>query len=469
MEEVLDTIAVLDQTIADERLRLGHQGRQRKVAVRSALFANAYVHQSDCAPAITQICTRLHGAFYRTTTEAVSRTIDRMLERGDLSPGQVYFLLMLSRGAKIAAPLIAQALNTHWADAPYHLRLDLLDAARMCYSASDSERDALIAALERLPPPSNVFISSMILEALQGLGALEDSEREHVATVHEEVRYCLSDPEDSERCTMAYGLYSSQFDHPYSGAYYEVIAALPETERKSLLTMASNGAGDTAAFLAPLLTDLASFGDSSVRDSIYRCTTLPPTDSFMPQDAIAVFVIAHIALARLGCPLAEWQGEKVGHSAQALTACGAILYWCNVVDLEMSDKRHACQASLRVLLRHENGAALDVIRRCEHAFVEGLSRLPGSQPTERSIVNAFPSEAAEICRQALARSASQIGYFQHHFDYHRRQNLTFAIDVLARYGNSTDLRLLREYADDATLGTTVIAAVRTIENRLAAA
>ena len=469
LEEVLDTIAVLDQRIADEGLRLGDQARQRKVAVRSALFANAYVHQSNSAPGITQICTRLHGAFYRTASEAVSRTIDRMLERGDLSPGQVYFLLMLSRGANAAIPLIAHALKTHWAGAPYHLRLDLLDAARMCHSASDIERDALIAALERLLPPSNVFISSMILEALQALGALEDSEREHVATVHEEVRYCLSDPEDAKRCTMAYGLYSSQFDHPYSGAYYEVIASLPETERKSLLTMASNGARDTATFLVPLLTDLTIFGDSSVRDSMSRYTALPPTDSFMPQDAVAVFMIAHIALARLGCPLIEWQGEEVGPSAQALAACGTILYWCNVANLEESDKRQACKASLRVLLRHENGAALDVIRRCEHASVEGLSRLSGSAPMERSIVNTFPGETAEICRQALAGSFRQIGYFQHHFDYHRHRNLTFAIDVLARYGNSTDLRLLREYADDTALGTAVIAAVRAIEDRLARA
>ena len=200
---------------------------------------------------------------------------------------------------------------------------------------------ALIAAVEALPQPGHVFISTMIVEALQGLGALEDSEREHIAVVREEVRQCLADPEGADRCAMAYGLHSAQFDHPYCRAYYEVIADLPENERKTLLTMAANGVGDTAFFLAPLLIDLVSFGDSGAGDSIARWTALPPTDSFVPQDGVAVFVVAHIALARLGCPLPDRRGEADGHSAEALAACGAILYWCNRVELEETTKRHA--------------------------------------------------------------------------------------------------------------------------------
>ena len=469
LDEVLDTTGVMDRRIAEEGSRLRDEARARKIALRSALFANTYVHHSGAVPGITQVCRGLHGGFFRQTSDAVSRTVQRMLEGDHLSPGQVYLLLMLSRGADIAAPLVAQTLKTHWAGAPYHLRLDLLDAARMCHSASDSDRDALIEAVEELPPPSNVFVSSMILEALQGLGALEDSEREHIAPVRDQVKHCVTNPQDPERCTMAYGLYSSQFDHPYSGAYYEVIANLPEYERKTLLTMAANGAEDTAVFLAALLSDLASFADSRVCDSIIRWTALPPTDSFMPQDRVTVFVLAHVALARLGCPLPDRRGEADSYSTQALAACGAILYWCNRLELEETDKQHACDASLRILLQHQRGAALDVVRRCEHALVQRVKHLSGSAPPERSLVNGFPIEAAEICRHALAAPLNQVGHFRHYSEYDRQQNLTFAIDVLAMHGNSTDLRLLREYADHAALGTSAIAAVRTIEERLAAA
>ena len=320
---------------------------------------------------------------------------------------------------------------------------------------------------KRCPQPQNILISSKIVEVLGDLGALEDSEREHIAVVRKEISQCLTDPEDADLCAMAYGLHSAQFDHPYSGAYYEVIAGLPESERKTLLAMAAKGAGDTASFLEPLLIDLASFGDSSVGDTIAQWTALPPPDSVMPQDGISVFVVAHIALARLDCPLPDRRAEANGHSAEALVACGAILYWCNRIQIEETARRRAYDASLRVLVRHERGAALDVIRHCEHAFLEGLERLPGPAPLERSIVNGFPIEAAEICRHALAGSVSQVGYFPHYSEYDRRRNLTFAIHMLAQHGGSTDLRLLKDYADDAALGTTAIAAVRMIEGRLA--
>ena len=378
-------------------------------------------------------------------------------------------VLKLSPGTGIPAPLIVQALEAHWASAPYHLRLELLHAAQTCRRTNESDRSALIATVEALPQPEHPFISSTIVEVLQCLGALDDSEREHITVVREEVRQCLPDPEDAGRCAMAWGLYSAQFDHPYCGAYCEVIADLPENERKTLMTMAANGVGDTAFFLAPLLIELASFGDSGVGDSIARWTSLPPADSFMPQESVAVFVVAHFALARLDCPLPDRRDEADGHSTEALAACGAILYWLNRVDFDETIRRDACDASLGVLDRHERGAALDVLRHCEYALVEGVQRLPGPVPVERSIVNCFPCEAAEICRHALAGPVSQVGYFRHYSEHHRQQNLTFAIDVLARHGNSTDPRLLRAYANDATLGTSAIAAVRAIEERMAAA
>ena len=469
LDEVLGTTGVLDWRIAEEGDRLRDEAREHKVALRNGLFANAYVRQSDAVPGITQIFTHLHVGFFRVTSDVVAQFIQRMLERGGLSPGQVYLVLKLSSGIGIPAPLIVQALEAHWAGAPYHLRLELLHAAQTCRRTNESDRSALIAAVEALPQPGHPFISSTIVEVLQCLGALDDSEREHIAVVRVEVRQCLADPEDADRCAMAWCLYSAQFDHPYSGAYCEVIADLPENERKTLMTMAANGVGDTAFFLAPLLAELASFGDSGVGDSIARWTSLPPADSIMPQESFAVFVVAHFALARIDCPLPDRRDEADGHSTEALAACGAILYWFNRVDLEETTRRHACDAALRVLVRHECGAALDVLRHCEHALVDGVQLLPGPVPVERSIVNFFPGEAAEICRHALAGPVSQVGYFRHYSEHDRQQNLTFAIDVLARHGNSTDLRLLRAYANDATLGTSAIAAVRAIEERMAAA
>lgn len=467
LDAALETIDALDRRIAEEMDRLREEARERKVALRSGLFANAYVGQSVATPGITRICTGLHGGFFRTASETVAQTIERRLAAGSLSAGQLYLLLALSRGTEIAAPLIAAIIETHWPTAPYHLRLDLLDAARMSRSANDDDRAELITALEALPDPGHIFISSMIVEALQGLGAIEDSEREHVTVVREQVEQCLADPKNPDRQALAYGLHSAQFDHPYAGAYCEVIADLSEGKRKVLFTMAADGTDDTAFFLAPLLMELASFGDPEVGGSIARWTALPPKACFVPQDAIAVFVVSHIVLARLGCLLPDRRGEAGDAPTQALTACGTILYWCNRTDLDEATKRQACDTALRILAGDGFSTAVNVIRHCEHVLIEGAHRLPGKAPVERSILSRFPAEATDICRRALCDSDSQTGYFQHYSDFDRRQDMTLAIDVLARHGDGADLGLIKGYADDTTLGQRAIEAVKALEKRLA--
>ena len=470
LDDILNIIGVLDQRIADGWTRLGDEARDRNIALRSGLFANSYVFrfQVSATPGITQICSLLStGFFSRATSTAVVRIIERNLMGDDLSPGQLYLLLMLSRGADITAPFLTRAIKTHWTGAPYHLRLDLMYAAVMCSKLKEADRSALIEAIEALPQPQDLFLSSSITDALQSLGAFEDSAREHHTVVREEIRQYLAHPNEGDNCAMAWGIYSAQFDHPFSGAYYEVVSDLSDHERKRLLMMASKGATASSFFLKLLLIDLASLGDPNVGESIVQWTALPPTDSAMPEEGIAVFVVAHIALARLGYLLPDKQFTTDNPSAEALAACGTILYWSNRTDLDEITKRDACRQPLGVLARHRLNAALDVIRHCEHAFIEGLERLPGKAPIERSIVGRFPTEVAEVCRHAPVHPVRQISYLRHFSDFDKQLNLIFAIDVLAHHGNSTDLLLLRRCAADPIIGTSAIAAVKTIEERLA--
>ena len=256
--------------------------------------------------------------------------------------------------------------------------------------------------------------------------------------IREEVRQFLANPDGHESCTAAYRTYYAQFDHPLSAAYGEAVADLSEAERKQLLMMAGKGWDNLSFFLSPLIIELASFCAPEAGAIISRWTELPPTDSFMPQDAIGVFVVAHIALGRLGCLLPERQTEPDNPSAESLAACGAILYWSNRTDLDEDARCTACRQPLSVLARHELGAAVDAIRHCEHALVEGVERIPGQGLVQRSIVNCFPVEVTEFCRQALKSPSSLIGYFTH-FD--RRQVLGFCIQVLGNHGNVGDLML----------------------------
>ncbi len=459
LDETLEIIGLLDQRIVDERIRLRDEARSRNIGLHYALFANSYVFRSSPAPGITSICTDLHGRLFRMR----NASIERKLMGDDLSPGQLYLLLILSRDADITASLLNRIIKKHWNTASYHLRLDLMDAVVWCRPVDEAD-PALIETIEALHPHP-----LLIGDALKSLGAFEDSEREHHAVVRGEIRQCLSQQNESDHYAEAWNIYSAQFDHPFSGAYYEVVSALPDHDRKTLLTMAARGATGSSFFLLPLLIDLASFGDPGVGESIVRWTALPPTDSFMSQNAVQVFVLAHIALARLGCdlPVPDRPLTSGNASAAVLTACGRILYWSNRTDLDENTKAEACYPSLGVLVEHGQDAALDVLRHCEDDGMEGVLHLPGDALAIWSIVGLFPAKMAEMCRHALHKPERQVGYFRHFSNHDRLQNLSFAIHVLELHGNSMDAPLLRRYTSDPNLGTDAIAALQAIEERLA--
>ena len=231
--------------------------------------------------------------------------------------------------------------------------------------------------------------------------------------------------------------------------------------------MAAKGATEGEFWLGPLLLELASFGDQDVGESIARWTNPPPADNrTMPQSDIQAFVVAHIALARLGCPLPSHCTVGNNPSARALKACGTILYWCNREDLDEEERLKACKPELAVLAQHEKGAALDVLRECEDVLGEGLKLLPGERPVMRSVVGRFPAEAAAISRDALCDPMNQVGYFRHWSQFDRERIVAFGIRVLESYGNSSDRSLLREYASSQEHGRRAIAALRAIEERV---
>ena len=201
------------------------------------------------------------------------------------------------------------------------MQLKLLESAAEFFNSDEVDRAELIEAVEALSNNHDSRLSETILETLVSLGALNDSEREHQAVVRQEIQHCLAQPTESDSQAEAWGIYSAQFDHPYSGAYYEVVSNLTEHDRKTLLEMAAKGATEFWLWLSPLLIELAAFGDPNVGESIARWTALPPEDNrIMPK--VDVFVVAHIALARLRCPLPDCPSAAKTISAEALAACG---------------------------------------------------------------------------------------------------------------------------------------------------
>ena len=477
LEDAFDIVGILDRRIADESLRLSKETGIGATKLRSDMFVISYKfpQRSSGAPGISKICADLDSGLSmersghsRRPGESRPGDIRQEVLEGELSPGQIHLFLMLSRWGKLPASFISSTIEAQWENAPYHLQLALMDFAAIgCTAEGDVERAKLIETIEGLLTGCTPFVASIAMEALKRLGALEEGVREHRTVVLENVRNRLARPTDCECQTEAWRVYSAQFDHPYSDAYCEVVANLVDRDRKTLLEMASRGVRETKFCLGLLLLELASFGDQDVGESIGRWTRPPPADNpTMPQIDICAFVVAHIALARLGCPLPNHRTTSDNVSTKALNACGAILYWINLEDLDEDGRLKACKPELAVLSQNGRGGALDVLRECEHVSGEGFELLPGDGPVLRSVVGQYPAEAAAISRDALRDPTSQAGYFRYWSRFDKDQILAFGIKVLESYGNRSDRSLLRQYASSQKHGRRAIAALRAIEERV---
>ncbi|MBX3075788.1 NERD domain-containing protein [Candidatus Obscuribacterales bacterium] len=466
---LLDAVGHMDHRLTEEWHRLREEAKQRGLrGLRGPMFGTVYVSHSPNSPGIGRICSQLSRAD-ASEVKRIEEPVRKHLESERLSHGQLFILLSIAQhlygSGEWLAPLLTRIIKEQWNAAPYHLRLELMQIAQYCWRADDTSRRELIEAIEQLLDGQNIFQNTAVIEALQSLGALAEDEDRHEQDVIEQLDRILDNPETEEACTVAYSMYSAQIDHPYSGAYYKVISGLVEPFRKRFLTMAAKGASknEYASFVSSLLVEVMRLGDPVLGDIIAHWTTLPSQDTGFIDDKIASFINAHVAMARLNCSLPD----RIANSptASAVLACGEILYWLNREDLLWHERRSACEPSLTVLGQPDIGAAAGALLQFEKNFhSREFSNEFSTEAIHRSIVDSFPQEVAEICRQALRRPGAQTGYFKF---TDRQKILEFALTTIGKHGNTTDLAYLkRMFATDPELGPAAIAAIKSLEERL---
>ena len=207
--------------------------------------------------------------------------------------------------------------------------------------------------------------------------------------------------------------------------------------------MAARSSDRHSMFTPSLIAELASFADPAIGPVIARWTDLPPQRDVFAGESIRTFEMAHAALARLRCLLPVRAEVGLAPAAQALLACGELLYWLNRDDLAPAEQRARCGRALRVLLNHEAGvsaAAVAEFFRSDMLFSESARRLPGTEPIVTSFGQHFPDEIAAIYRNALESSTTQSGYF----DFFRTEDVVEnALIVLGEFGEVSDIPLLR--------------------------
>lgn len=459
LDQVLHAVGVMDQSLSRGFQLLKDEAREKKIALRSGLFADAYVTSGKAGISHLLRCIFNGDRVFRASEREVTGKLRTKWEQ-PRTPGQTYLLLSLVRfaeGREFVVPYILPLLGEQWKYQPYHLQLELLNFVQFARLADEKLRDQLIGALYALIPSVSPVLSGMVIEALEGLGALEEDVSRHIDTVRAELQQLLSGSIDAGKCGRAWSAYVCQFDHPYSSAYCEAMQELNADEMKRLLVMACRGADYTGMFVAPLIQELVKHNDRSVAPAIERWLELPAVESFIPQDSVSVFVWAHVALGMLGVPLPARDMHEDSHAKSAFNAFGELYYWIHRRDLEAEQLNHACAPALGILLRPDQFGAASAL----HMMTTMMMHDDG---VRESVIRKFPCAMASVCRTALRLPNHQVGYFPH-FVHDKIAALRFSIDLIGSLGDMGDLPLLRSLSEDMDIGESAIKAIRLIEVR----
>jgi hypothetical protein len=436
-------------------------GTRAKLAeLRHEAFSTAYVLHRKAA--ISKLISFIHSgglSIHRQEGPGFELSLRETWPRAKTA-GQYYFLIGLTRFAEcnweMARHVVTLLRNVR--SYPYHLQLDLFDFAQYLHRAEEPYRTEIIDALQATLDKLGVMMNAMIFEALKRLGALEEEEQNHASVVRQEIDDALSKDGD-EADLAAWGIFSCQFDHPFEASYWEEVQGLDAPRKKLLLTKAACGADRPyVSFVGILIRQLSEFNDASVASAIARWTTLPDKQSFMPQDAVEVFVVAHEALGYLGAILPPSRGTPATAAEQALLACGELYYWANRTDVdEVQDSLQT--ATARAILLDENQCAAAGTLRLT------TSHMLSNDGTRKSLVEKYPALCIVICRAALKRPHEQVSYFERGFYDDEDSIASFAIQVLGQVGGLEDLQILRHFCDHKSLGVGSLEAIKKIEER----
>jgi len=458
-EAVLTAVGNLDRSLDRAFRELEGEPGIRKSALRDGLFADAYLFGRDVG--MVQLFRSISGG--RVVLGRRERALpEDFLSEWALaqSPGQIYLMLMLTRfsgGREGALPYILPLMGERWSGLPYHLQLEILNYTHFVIPSGEVARQELVNALDALLPRLNPVLSGMVLEALEGMGALEEQSFAHSEIVKAELQALLTGPVNVESCQHAWVAYLSQFDHPFSSRYCEVISYLSHDDRKRFLGMACMGAGEAGLFLAPAIQKLASFRDHSVAPAIARWLNLPRIESVMPQDAVSAFVWAHSAFGMLGAELPARQLADDSMAGSALASLGDLYYWMHREDLTPDEVEFRSNGALGALLDPRQTCAASALR----LVVDSTSY---DSDMRESVVRRFPAAVLDICRGCLMRPDQQGGYFPH-FKHELDGVVRFSIELLGYGGDGMDLPILRKLSRDSKMGDSAINAIRMIEDR----
>ncbi len=457
--EILTAFENMDHTIQFFLEKNLPETKSKKKSLSDGVFANAYLHQKEIS--LTKLTNHIQLGFL----SKYSKNKDIFyfsLESAWLSAktlGQYYFLIKISKSikSKKIIPIVTRLLD-ELINHPYHFQLELIDLCTHLKNIEDKYRLQIINTLDSALNKVNFILNSCIIEALNSLGALEQDKDNYLHMIHSEINSILRS-DDTLSDELAWGIYSNQYDHPFSESYWEEVHNLDITSLKTLLIKACRGANKfNSFFIGSLIEDLSEINDQSVVSVLIPYTSLPPKDHCMPQGAIEAFVNAHEALGKFAVELPQQRGVIQTEADIALLACAELLYWIQRKISTPQNSLHTLNAR-SILLKYAKSASAAALYTITN---QNFS----SDAVSRKLFSAYPDFILEICRQALPSYNNQIYYFNNNYRNDSFNIAFFCIQTIGTLGSRDDLLLLKEFCDHKVLGISAIEAIKNIELKL---
>src|SRR5690606_634536 len=134
LDDIFRIVDVMGVRLGESFIQLRPQLGQRRISLRSALFAVGLDNQNS-EIAISRIIAWAdlhHGTRKEAEVALIADWAELKLEDTSISNGQLLMILKLLRHSgkrKFPLDLLPTLIRERWRDAPYHLFLALLDAA----------------------------------------------------------------------------------------------------------------------------------------------------------------------------------------------------------------------------------------------------------------------------------------------------------------------------------------------------
>jgi hypothetical protein len=224
-----------------------------------------------------------------------------------LSPGQIFLCVAASRsGHSNPLPFRFPALLQHiWGLGIYHLELLICDIIRFRGGElPDDQRQVVSELLHDWMSNDNIFMNSIIIDALEGVDGIEIALTVEDAVNEYEAMLAL--PDSEEACSLAVGAITSTYDHPFRNVYWEAFyEALPIEKRQALLLRGLRDKRLDPWPIDDILRSLLREPTTDAAPELQKLAQIPILDSHSPQLALNVYANSIALLAKLAIPLAS--------------------------------------------------------------------------------------------------------------------------------------------------------------------